>query len=93
MILYRIYVGLEDNQKRQYTIKEFRNIVDKYLKEYTLIPSYGIWEGKHEPSIIIEKISHFPSSTFTQLIVQLKRKLNQEVIILTEQPLKEVYYV
>jgi len=73
-MLYRIYT---ENKSRQ-TIEQLTN---KYFQGYTLLQGTGHYQGKREPSIILEIVGNEIDRQIEQLARDIKHANNQESIL------------
>lgn len=96
MTRYRLYVGLirgsaSSRQTRpDFPVRAVVEAVAALFKGATVLPSYGLWEGRIEPSTVIEVLdldgSITPESVHGRAVL-LARQFEQDAILVTEERL------
>jgi len=75
-MIYRIYTERKPN---------LAEIANKYFEGFTIIEAKGYWQGKPEPSAVIEIIADESSrGTVTQLAYDIKHTNNQQAVLVVE---------
>lgn len=79
---YRLYVGIS----RFCTVGTVSNWFKDRMRNATIYFTTGIWQGKEEPSAVVEVITEKSFIEGMDLIGQMyKGDFEQEVVILTEE--------
>ena len=76
--VYRLFVGA-NNKTGKCELTKLKGILDKNFQGYTVIKSQGRWEGKDEPSVIVE-ISTDESQKIETLVIQICKELGQAAV-------------
>lgn len=77
-MVHRLFVGMRDNDGKEYLLKDLESILDKYYDGYTLTQGLGHWKGQRERCYIVDLFDCFLGF---KLIDEIKRKLNQECVL------------
>lgn len=75
--LYRVYVGA-NNDTGVVELSLLKTILDKRFTGYTIIKTQGRWEGKDEPSVIVEIQTDCGEKGILALIGEICRELGQK---------------
>lgn len=101
MRIYRFYVGTADRDKLEQIKpdREFIACFDFWFKNYTLQLAQGRYTMQELNTVIEEKtfivtvIDDFENKELKWVVSNLKQQLNQEAILVTEEPLTKVKFM
>lgn len=82
-MIFNLYVGA-NNKTHQIELDKLKTICNTFFEGYTLIPSQGYWQGKEEPSIIVQIETDNKNKVY-MLAKTLKSSLKQQAIGLQKQ--------
>ena len=77
-LVHRLYVGMIDNNGKEYSQKDLTVILDKYYLGYCITLGVGGYKGEKEPCYIVDLFDYLLGY---QVINELKERLNQECIL------------
>lgn len=86
MILYTLYVGLEDHHGKYYTVPEVVAICQRHLTGFGIQLQHGFYAGKEEQNLKIEYIGpedDAESDLVALLALDLADTLHQEEVLVT----------
>lgn len=78
-----IYIG-SNNETKIVEIEKIETIIAQYVQNFTIINGTGYYKGTKESMVIVEIIGDYNIG----ILQTLKRELQQETIMVTEQFLK-----
>lgn len=81
----RFYIGA-NNQTGRLEMEKIRQCVGRFVPGYTLYRAEGVWNGKREPSAVVE-CEGLNAEQVGKLAAALKLELNQEAVGVSEQPM------
>lgn len=98
---YQFYVGTADKDKltKIKPDREFIACFDFWFKNYTLQEAHGRYTMQESNTLVTEKtfivtvIDNFKDSELKWIVSNLKQQLNQESILVTEEPLTTVKFM
>lgn len=98
---YQFYIGTADKDKlvKIKSDKEFITCFDFWFENYTLQLAQGRYTMKEDNTLITEKtfivtvIDDFKDNVLKWIVSNLKQQLNQESILVTEEPLTKVKFI
>ena len=80
----RLYIGLQDNLKRRYSIEDLKPILNRYFEGYSITKTFGVYNGSQELSCIVETLQNTEDSyCLEKLADEIKIALNQESVLVT----------
>ena len=80
LTLYKLYLGHDNQTKKQQPKKQIINIISKYFEGATISNVLGLWEGKTEKSTLIEIITD-QEKNINLLKQDLKTTFKQDSIL------------
>ena len=80
LTLYKLYLGHDNQTKKQHPKKEIINIISKYFEGATISDVLGLWQGNQEKTTLIEIITN-QEKNINLLKEDLKTTFKQDSIL------------